>query len=145
MTTDLQHYGVKGMKWGVRRSDAQLARARKQREKDNRSGDRKTVDKSLTKAKSSGVSSLSNKQLKQVNSRLELERKYNQLNTKENPVDRGLKSVKKVLAVGAAVNAAIAFSKSPAGQAVASGIRQAAASAASNSASTTREIIDLRS
>ena len=34
MTTDIQHYGVKGMKWGVRRSDAQLARARKARKKE---------------------------------------------------------------------------------------------------------------
>ena len=124
MTTDIQHYGVKGMKWGVRRSDAQLARARKARKKDNRSGDRKLVDKSIDKSKKSGVGSLSNKQLKQVNSRLELERKYKQLNTKKSPVDKGLERTKKILAVGAAVNGAIAFSKSPAGRAIASGIKE---------------------
>lgn len=132
MTTDIQHYGVKGMKWGVRRSDAQLARASKARKQDNRSGDRKLIDKSIEKSKAKGVGSLSNKQLKQINSRLELEKKYNQLNTKKSPVDKGLDRTKKILAVGAAVNGAIAFSKSPAGQAIASGVKESLAKAKEN-------------
>lgn len=66
----LSHYGIPGMKWGVRRArssttgrviseDAAKAAAYKKQ------------------ARKSGVSSLDNEQLKELNRRLELESKYN--------------------------------------------------------------------
>lgn len=42
----LFHYGIKGMKWGVRRSDAQLARARKEKLREINEKQRKQEQKS---------------------------------------------------------------------------------------------------
>lgn len=40
----LEHYGVKGMKWGVRRTDAELARARARRKQKVKDAGKKTKD-----------------------------------------------------------------------------------------------------
>lgn len=76
---ELMHYGILGMKWGVRRSDAQLARAR---------GSRKTSSEQhedYTKAHSKkSVSSMSDRELRERNNRLQMERQYADLTKKEN-------------------------------------------------------------
>ncbi len=69
----LEHYGIKGMKWGVRRSDEQLARARG---KTPRSEDSSKAKESLGKAKTSGAGTLSNRELQELNKRLNLEKNY---------------------------------------------------------------------
>ena len=95
---ELAHYGILGMKWGVRRTDAQLARARgkkptrltrkekkelkklpKVRMRPNSSEDAASVSVSRTQADQFGVQSLSNKQLQQINERLNLEQNYSRL------------------------------------------------------------------
>lgn len=57
----LEHYGVKGVKWGVRRSDDQLASARKQRKaaKKEAKGERKRKDVSKSVGKTTrGIKNL---------------------------------------------------------------------------------------
>lgn len=98
----LEHYGVKGMKWGVRKSRKQRRREAKLRrleeksakKKINASEDAKTVAK-LRKKK---VSELSNSELKLVAERLNLETKLNKVN--QSYVDSGHAKLKKAVSVG---------------------------------------------
>lgn len=102
----LQHYGILGMKWGVRRSDAELARAAGRRVSDGKpvtktqrvkdvikkkktpkappSEDAKRASEAAKKAKKSGPQALTNKELKQLNERLNLEQNYTRLTTPQN-------------------------------------------------------------
>ena len=72
----LQHHGIKGMKWGIRRTEAQLARVRGKAKKDNWSEDAKSVGEIRTKS----VKQMSNAEIRKVNERMDLERRYSQLN-----------------------------------------------------------------
>lgn len=79
----LEHYGIKGMKWGVRRSKKQIARDNARRAEEGKqvtlSKDAKAADKAARKAVKKGVSSLSNEELKVLNERLNLERNFERL------------------------------------------------------------------
>lgn len=63
----LAHYGVKGMRWGVRRNRSQI---------DSSSEDHRTAQAARAKAKKGGTKSLSNKELKDLIERLNLEKQY---------------------------------------------------------------------
>lgn len=81
-TNELYHYGVLGMKWGVRRNrpKAKSLLSRKKKEKvDKRSEDSKNVAQ-IRKKK---VNQMSNQELKEVNKRLELETRYTELSNKK--------------------------------------------------------------
>ncbi len=71
LADELQHYGVKGMHWGVRRSEAQLHEPSSDFTK---SREKKAI------AKTSGTKALSNEELKLVIERMNLERQYSTLN-----------------------------------------------------------------
>ena len=86
---ELTHYGVLGMKWGVRRTEAQLARARAKRAVEEPHED---YTRAHTKK---SVKSMSDKELKDVNKRLQAEDQYNQLTKKK--VSAGQKFVTGVL------------------------------------------------
>jgi hypothetical protein len=102
----LAHYGVRGMKWGVRRSAAERRASR---------GDRKSEDyKETVSLRGKRSSELSNNQLKKVNERLNLEQNYHRLNP--STMKRGHDAVKGVLAVAATATAAYTFVTSPLGQ-----------------------------
>lgn len=90
----LNHYGVKGMHWGVRRTDAQLARAAKKRAAS--SDDANTVRDHTEKGKSEGTHSLSNKELQEIITRMNLEKQYNTLRPKT-ANEEALKFIKKTL------------------------------------------------
>lgn len=80
----LSHYGVKGMRWGVRRTERQLARARKSRKTGGEtSKDAEEALRTFTKAKTKGTQSLSNEELKTLNARLNLERNFESLTKSE--------------------------------------------------------------
>ncbi len=80
MENELYHYGVKGMKWGVRK---------------DRSSSRKNKTKGWSKdakransIKKKSVKQMSNAELKELNKRMELESNYHRLNP--NKVKTGL-------------------------------------------------------
>lgn len=103
----ISHYGKKGMRWGVRKSRGSS--------KVGASKDAKRAKTTLKKAKKNSVKSLTNKEIKDLTTRIELERKYSTLNPGK--VKKGNDKAKAILAVGATVNTAVAFANSPVGKA----------------------------
>ena len=97
---ELMHFGVKGMKWGVRKGSSVKT------SKDYRD----VAPYTKKKAKE-----LTNKQLEQVNKRLTLEKKYKDLNL--NAIQRGQAQVAVVLGVIGTVSSIIAVANTPAGKA----------------------------
>lgn len=90
---ELVHHGIKGMKWGVRRTEAQLARAR-----GNTKSDEKTSSISTKKAepkKRKKMSEMSDEELRRVVNRLQLEQQYQNLNPEK--VSAGKKFANKVV------------------------------------------------
>lgn len=90
---ELFHYGIKGMKWGVRRKEgpdgtvSSRLKGRKKSDDTPESEDSKRV-KGLRGKK---VSSLSNSELKELNKRLDLEQNYSRLTKKPSSVQKGIK------------------------------------------------------
>lgn len=107
----LAHYGVPGMKWGKRRSDAELSRAKGRAED--------SADYTIAKsAKQSTNRQLSNAQLKKVNERLQLEKSYKEL-TNAGParkIKAGTATVAALVAVGTLANNAVQLYNSPVGK-----------------------------
>ena len=110
---ELQHYGILGMRWGRRRSDKQLATARKEREK---SSDFDTASKARSKGKKKGLQSLSNDELQSIIRRKELEKKYRELNPGK--IKRGERVLKRMVSTGKLANEVINVSRGPVGQLV---------------------------
>lgn len=94
----LAHYGVPGMKWGKRKASSIKAPDHTE----------------ARQLKSKKVSELSNAELKKINERRQLEKKYKDLNP--DAVTVGRKQVTAVLALGATAATAIALAKGPVGQ-----------------------------
>lgn len=82
---EVKHYGTKGMKWGVRKRRDEKARA----QKFGASKDAKRATAATKKARASGVKALTNQELKDLNSRTELESKYLRSVPKSNFVKGG--------------------------------------------------------
>lgn len=95
----LAHYGILGMKWGVRRSEAQLARARGSK--------KETVEphEDYMKAhKRTSVKTMSDKELKDRLNRLNMEKQYNQLTVSN--TSKGKAFIDEVIKGGATIAAA---------------------------------------
>lgn len=103
----LAHYGVKGQKWGVRRYGPK-SRRQSQASRDH--------------AQNRKLASMSDQELQQHVNRIRLERQYKDL--EKSKIKKGHDTARTILAVGATVNAAIAFSKSPAGKIIANSLRK---------------------
>lgn len=101
---ELCHWGIKGMKWGIRRfqkKDGSLTPAGKKRYKDD-------VHEDYAKAHSKkSVKSMSNQELRDRNNRLQAERQYRDLTRRENKgkkyVDMFVASATTIAAVAGAV------------------------------------------
>lgn len=98
----IKHHGVKGMKWGSRKSSGN---------RPSSSDFKKTAH--LRKRK---THELSNKQLQNVNSRINLEQNYKKLNP--NVIERGHATTKQLLSFGATAIAVHTMINTPQGQAV---------------------------
>lgn len=80
----LAHYGIRGMKWGIRHPEVHKSRPH-------------SVDsKRIEELKKRPLTSLTNKQLKALNDRLNMEQQYNRLNP--NKAKRGREHLKEVIA-----------------------------------------------
>lgn len=87
---ELYHYGIKGMKWGIRRyqnKDGSLTAAGKKREKNKTRGWSKDA-KRANNIKKKSVHQMTNAELKELNKRINLEQEYSRLNP--NKIKRGL-------------------------------------------------------
>lgn len=96
----LEHHGVKGQKWGIRN--------KRSRVKKSRSADSRKASE-LQKKK---PSQLTNKQLKSVQERANLERSFRQATPSK--VEKGHAFAKTLVAVGSTATALYALSQSPA-------------------------------
>lgn len=97
----IAHYGVKGMKWGVRGRSNRVTKI---------SSDHKKV----APLRGRPTHELTNKQLKTANERLGLERQYKQLNPSK--IEKGHNRVKAVLGVVGTVGTVLTLSQTPAGK-----------------------------
>ena len=100
---ELMHYGVPGMKWGVRRTPAQLGRKKASSSK-SLFGKKKSKAKSKTKSKSSkeetapkkkSIKEMSDEELNAAIRRMQLEQTYASLSPKQ--VSKGKAMTKRIL------------------------------------------------
>ena len=112
----IKHFGVKGQKWGVRTkssSGSSVSTATAAPKPPVQSSDRKQAAALYKKP----VETLSNKQLKKLNERLQLESSYSKL-TKDPNAKTAEDHIKKALAYGTMGTTAYALIKSPAAKAL---------------------------
>lgn len=114
----LEHHGIKGMKWGVRRADKNST--------EGHSEDAMRVAASkakLKKAKSTHV--LTTRELQELVTRMNLEQQYANLASKEpTKIGKGQKYLKGALTVGRTANDVLSFVNSPAGKLIKDQLRK---------------------
>lgn len=105
---ELMHYGVPGMRWGIRRAQRREARIERKGARKGWSTD--TIDVSKIRAKK--VKQMSNAELKKLNERNQLEVTNRDLKRKQNRGHRAVdKFVKTAGTVAAVAGAAAIYSK----------------------------------
>jgi hypothetical protein len=97
MDNTLIHYGILGMKWGIRRTPEQLARARGRSTTDEPHEDYKKAHTSKS------IKSMSDAELRNRLNRLQMERQYSQLS--ESNVSKGKEYAQKIIKAGTTVAA----------------------------------------
>lgn len=105
----LAHYGIKGMKWGIRKKN------NSGESKPPPSDDAKQVAEYKSRVKAGGTKSLETKELQDLVNRMNLEQQYSKLNSssRSSKLDKGHSTVKKILAVGKTVQEVHSFARSP--------------------------------
>lgn len=105
----LDHHGVKGMHWGIRNARSRITIARRNKTKSS-SDFRKTKPH-----RGKPVHTLTNKQLKAVNERMNLEQNYSRMNPSK--IRKGSLAVKGLLGVATTATTIYTMYNSPAGKA----------------------------
>lgn len=114
LTDVIQHHGVKGMKWGARKGSSEPTSSHV-----GPSADHVVAQKHQQTVRTSGVKTLSNTDLKQLVTRLNLEKQHRDLvGQPQSKVDRGHNHVKKVLGISKTVGEIYNMVQSPAGKAL---------------------------
>lgn len=112
----LAHWGVKGMRWGIRRSDAELARA-----SGSSSVDAIRARETLTSISRAGsLSAASDSDLNHLINRINTEKRYTDIQS--STLSKGHTQIKTLLSVGDTANKALDFAKSPAGKLLAASL-----------------------
>ena len=97
MDNTLIHYGILGMKWGIRRTPEQLARARRRSMTDEPHEDYKKAHTPKS------IKSMSDAELRNRLNRIQMERQYSQLS--ESSVSKGKEYAQKIIKAGTTVAA----------------------------------------
>jgi len=120
----LEHYGIKGMQWGVRKS---LSKTAGKASSGNHpvSDDHANAVAARAKIKAHGTKSLSNQELQSVIGRTNLEAQYSNVTKSTSKIRKGHEAVKNVLAIAGTVTAAVALVSSPAGKLIRTGVTTA--------------------
>lgn len=107
----LAHFGVKGQKWGVRRSREERAAA---------SADAaRAAELSRTAAKKGGLKELGNDEIRELVERMRLEQDYARLKgTEQTKIDAGHEKVKKLVNIAKTAQEIHKLTTSPAGRAL---------------------------
>jgi len=94
----LEHYGVKGMKWGVRRLRSRAGKKGKDAPRPSDEG--RESRKILEKQKKYGTIALTNHELRVVNARIKLEQEFHKMNPKpKSKLDKGMAYLDKAIKV----------------------------------------------
>jgi hypothetical protein len=95
----LEHHGIKGMKWGVRRALRSRSGAGKKKGEAVRPSDEgRQARKILDKQKKYGTVALTNHELRVVNARIKLEQEFHKMNPKpQSKLDKGMKILDKAI------------------------------------------------
>lgn len=127
----LEHHGIKGMKWGVRRRDGSdgdsgtnpTTKKGGSSDSDAVKTDAQKAREIHAKARRQGIGNLSNEEMQTLVTRMTLEAKYSQITKQQGTINRGREFVNRQLKTGKTVNELISFANSPAGNLIASAIR----------------------
>lgn len=106
----LEHHGVKGMHWGIRNPESRVTIARRNKNRPASSDFKKTLPH-----RGKPVHTLTNKQLKSVNERINLEQNYRRMNPTK--IKRGLNTVKALAGTAAFAISVYEMANSKAGKA----------------------------
>lgn len=125
----LEHFGIKGMKWGVRRTPEQLARARGKKTTASDDDSAETRHKKLLKTTNASTlykyrKELSNKELQERLNRINMESQLKTLAKKDRMTAE--KAIKKALEVGKTASEFYNLYNSPMGKAVKSALNKKA-------------------
>lgn len=114
----LAHYGVKGMRWGVKRNPDRVKGARREKLK-------RTINGVSAKEGRRQASKLSNEELTQRISRIEKEKRYAELVKQPGLLAKSHNLAKNILAVGGTATAVYALAKSPMVKSIATTVKKA--------------------
>ena len=109
-TDSLKHFGIPGMRWGVRKSRRLSGKTSKERKTES-SEEQMTDHQRAVQLRKKGVKNLSTKELKELVNRTQLEQQYRTLNTSK--FEKGMAIVSKLTAHGTTLNNFYSTSKKP--------------------------------
>ncbi len=115
----LEHHGILGMKWGVRRTREALAK----RPKLPSSADHTKAHDTAKVVKRHGTRAVSNQELQTLVTRMNLEQQYSNLSSKSNQgsIKKGHAQIKTAVSIGKTANEVHSFVTSPTGKLLISG------------------------
>ena len=95
---DIYHHGIKGMKWGVRRTAEQLGHKIREAKKANAERIQAEKEAGIRQYSRKELAQLSDRDLEQLNRRLQMRSQYDSYFKKENQnrIDKGQSVIKKI-------------------------------------------------